>query len=90
METKDEAHLDVGSLTSSKDLHTAIAAAFDFPSYYGKNWDAFDECLSDSSLRKIEITGISALIDALPRDASLLHLCLKDYGEKTRSTIIIR
>jgi hypothetical protein len=90
MKSEDEAHLDVSGLTSSKALHEAIATAFEFPSYYGKNWDAFDECLSDSSLRKIKITGIASLIDALPRDASLLQICLKDYGTKTQSEIRIK
>lgn len=29
------------------DLRESIAKKLMFPSYYGKNWDAFDECIND-------------------------------------------
>jgi ribonuclease inhibitor len=90
MNSKREAGLDVGHIQAREELHSALAAAFSFPDYYGKNWDAFDECLSDSNLRKIEITGISTLIDSLPRDAGLLARCLKEYGEETGAEIILK
>lgn len=30
-------------------LHNEVAAALQFPDYYGENWDAMDECITDLS-----------------------------------------
>ena len=29
------------------DLHAELAKVLNFPDYYGKNWDAFDECVAE-------------------------------------------
>jgi RNAse (barnase) inhibitor barstar len=34
-------------MTSRSDAHDELARAFGFPDYYGKNWDAFGDCLGD-------------------------------------------
>lgn len=31
------------------DLHAELGTALSFPEYYGKNWDAFDECVADTT-----------------------------------------
>ena len=90
MNTERTACIDVGHIKSSEALHAALASAFFFPEYYGKNWDAFDECLADSGLRRIEVKGVSILIDSLPRDAGLLERCLKEYGKETEAEIILK
>jgi RNAse (barnase) inhibitor barstar len=36
-------------ITSKMDLLLALQAALRFPSYFGRNWDALDECLRDLS-----------------------------------------
>jgi hypothetical protein len=38
---------DAGAWTSQADFHRDIAAALDFPDYYGRNLDAFNDCLRD-------------------------------------------
>jgi len=32
---------------TSAALHNEVAAALQFPGYYGENWDAMDECITD-------------------------------------------
>jgi len=39
--------LDGRRMTSRVDAHAELARAFDFPDYYGKNWDAFNDCMRD-------------------------------------------
>jgi RNAse (barnase) inhibitor barstar len=39
--------LDGARLTGKADLLRELAAAFDFPSYFGHNWDALIDCWSD-------------------------------------------
>jgi RNAse (barnase) inhibitor barstar len=39
--------IDGRTLQSDQDVFSAVAKAFAFPDYFGRNWDAFDECLRD-------------------------------------------
>ena len=52
-------------------LHAAVAAALQFPAYYGHNWDAMDECITDlewlpATRYLIHIDGIE---DLLPNES---------------------
>lgn len=39
--------VSVANVKSDKDLFEVVASAMQFPDYFGNNWDALDECLSD-------------------------------------------
>lgn len=47
------------------DIHNTLRDAFGFPAYYGKNWDAFWDCITDFFLGKgswaIEVRGYDSL-----------------------------
>lgn len=35
------------TIKTEEDLFAAVATALQFPAYFGRNWDALDECLRD-------------------------------------------
>lgn len=72
--------VDVAGLTKEEAVHERLAVAFGFPSYYGKNWDAFWDCVStlNPMPQKIRIRGLESLANSLPREAALLKKCLAD------------
>lgn len=41
--------LDAGSISDAGELLDALAVGFSFPDYFGRNWDALEECLRDLS-----------------------------------------
>jgi hypothetical protein len=61
--------LDASRWTSDADLHRDIAAALEFPAYYGRNLDALNDCLRDVVDYEYGTT----------RDATGLVLALTDY-----------
>ena len=69
--------LDLTTVRSPDELHDLLASFFGFPDYYGRNWDAFDECLADfAPACVVTIRGFQHLLSVLPRDAGLLKECL--------------
>ena len=46
--------LDVVAIDARADLFEAMARALDFPAWFGGNWDALEDSLSDLSWRKGE------------------------------------
>jgi RNAse (barnase) inhibitor barstar len=77
-ECKGAFTVDVTDVLTSQALQELLARVFRFPEYYGRNWDAFDECISEVARpAAIRIVGISALKARLPRDAGLLLDCLR-------------
>jgi len=73
-------NIDVAAVQSREALHQLLAASFHFPDYYGRNWDAFDECIRDVTLpAQVTIRGLKALRHRLPREAELLSQCIRGF-----------
>ncbi len=51
---------DIDGVTDERTLFDKIAGAMKFPSYFGRNWDALDECLSD--LEWLPTTGFLLVV----------------------------
>ncbi len=62
-------------------IHEIIKEALDFPDYYGKNWDAFWDCLTDmvGETIHIEIYGFHILEEKFPDTAQKFIKILKRF-----------
>jgi hypothetical protein len=70
--------VNVGAPADTRALHEVLARELDFPRHYGRNWDAFTDCLRDLEGRpRIRVLGWAALAATLPRDAVHLRSCLE-------------
>lgn len=53
--------LEGSSMTDAQNFHTEAARSFGFPSYYGQNWDAFNDCFGELELpRRLAIVWSAA------------------------------
>lgn len=76
--------IDLSSAASATELHETLAAALGFPDYYGGNWDAFWDCITEE--RRLPdvliLEGLDALEERLPREARLLLETLANYNNE--------
>ena len=62
-------HLDAARLCDWDSFHSVFASTFGFPNFYGRNMDAWIDCMTDLS----EDTGMTT-IHGSPTDPVILHL----------------
>lgn len=62
---KETYTIDFTNVQSYLEMHFAIRNALDFPDYYGCNWDAFWDCLTNMLGRPIHIVVIG--LDVIER-----------------------
>ncbi|WP_415948526.1 barstar family protein [Streptomyces sp. KLOTTS4A1] len=61
--------LDLAEVTDKAAFLAACARTLGFPSYFGRNWDALADCLSDLEPGTIVVlTGWQAYAEACPRE----------------------
>ena len=81
-ESASQLELDLSHVVSRGELHALLANELGFPAYYGRNWDAFWDCVRDEQQSKMPsllvLRGLSALRQILPRDAACLEQCMAE------------
>ena len=77
--------LDLTGCKTLGELHERIRVAFDFPEWYGKNWDAFHDLLrTECDADKVVVKGINTISSKFAEDINLLNEILKrktDYNK---------
>lgn len=76
------------SIASRDELFEAYAVNLGFPTYFGRNWDAFIDCLSDLSwIDEAEVTVAHEGLPSLQsRDLRTYLECLLDALDRSRAS----
>ncbi len=70
--------LDLTGCKTLSELHERIRIVFDFPEWYGKNWDAFWDLLwSECDADKVLITGENTLSNDFEKHIIKMHEILE-------------
>ena len=72
---------------TAKSFFDEFAAAFQLPSYFGENWNAFDECINDldwmpASAYIVFISDVDQVLPGEPIDFNILIRQLKHAAEE--------
>ena len=94
---KEKYILDFSSVKTWIDIHAIIEKEFDFPDYYGANWDAFWDCITDLLLShkklSVEIIGLDKIYSEFKEEVDIFIDTLKDlkhvYNGKYKDVVKI-
>jgi RNAse (barnase) inhibitor barstar len=79
-----EIQIDVSDVRTSEALHELLADTLSLPDYYGRNWDAFGDCITDLEQSQmpmlLRVKGWATLNQRLPREARLFRECLDELS----------
>jgi ribonuclease inhibitor len=76
----NELKLDLISLQSVEEFHDRAAATLDFPAYYGRNKDAFWDCITDfAEPTTVRVCNFYSLTDTLRQALSPYIEMLRTY-----------
>jgi ribonuclease inhibitor len=88
---RNQPDLDLREVATLDELHDRLASRFGFPDYYGRKWDAFDDCIWDlgPTTGTLRVRGWRGLSERLPRDATMLRSCLEDHAKNNPELHIV-
>lgn len=81
-EQKDLYIVDFQDVKHYLEIHTILKEGLCFPDYYGRNWDAFWDCLTDmynESEINIEINNLDVVQELFPTAVTQIIECLTDF-----------
>ncbi|WP_028865068.1 barstar family protein [Psychromonas aquimarina] len=74
--------IDLCSIESNEQLHKHLSSSLLFPDFYGMNWDAFWDCITDLIVlpETIEFLNSQSLKAKLPESYTQLKECFTDLA----------
>ena len=82
--------LNCGLWQGADDLHEALSVALEFPAYYGRNFDALDECLSEISVPREggRLLVLHSFSDFAVREPRLAQSLLESVARASRELLL--
>ncbi len=76
--------IDLQDVRSGEELHALLAARLGFPTFYGRNWDAFWDAITGlvELPAAVRLVGWQGFAARLPEEARQLHRCLGDFARE--------
>jgi len=76
--------VDMSGIASVDHLHEVLSEALEFPSWYGRNWDAFWDSITGlvDMPEQLHLIGWGMFAERFPRDARIMKECLDDMSNE--------
>ena len=73
--------IDLSTVQSVAELHIVFQERFQFPGFYGRNWDAFWDSITGlvKLPDRVRFLGWLTFESRFPRDARIMRKCFSDY-----------
>lgn len=82
----NELIIDLKEVHTKEELHNLLSVKLGFPDWYGNNWDAFWDMITDTDVvtmpDRLVLLGFKELFEKLPKDAKILQECFLDLKQK--------
>lgn len=78
--------LDTGEIHDKSGFLDLCATAFDLPRWFGRNWDALADSLSDRSTGSPEVVLWTGLLNLLEHDHDTVDVALQIFNEDTTNS----
>jgi len=81
--------LDLSVVRTKDELMDWLGKNFSFPSFWGENWDAVEECLHDYCLSDviIEVENESEMEDEMVEEMAIFQKIVDDFNQSEEAQI---
>ena len=86
--TEENIVFDCGGITTQKQLQYEIKKFFHMPTWFGMNWDAIDDLIDLSHVKKIELNNFNDMLEIMHDDSLIFLSILKKHSEKSCEIIV--
>lgn len=83
-----EYFINFSTVTDTDSLHNKLQACLPLPNYYGRNWDALYDCLTEMGPAVISLSGLKWL-EPLGKAAELLPRVFRDAAAENPQLTLI-